>query len=221
MSLTTPIPDGSKLGSTADANSDHAQWVTGRGLTGVKQFGTYYNMRGQRYLTTTDYKTFNQNTAAAMAACRNPTGSGKWVFFDVLEFGAVGAVGRFTRYGGGTFSVTSNASMKPVYKTDGTAMGSATEGALEVYTPDAPGYSASGGAVRKVAPMGDARPYFVFAYGSAILRPGQHVYWVTNETPGGGSGTYDAYINFEWVAIDETEAAAMVAAAQAMPSVLG
>ena len=145
-----------------------------------------------------------------------------WVFIDHLEFGAVGADSRFSRYGGVT--INSRGTAATVGNTGGfTQVSTVTNAATETLSAQVKVYPAGqfsvtvpgGTTPRKVAPMKSYETYFLEVNGTIILRPGTNVYWTTNEVPGGGSGTDDAFINFEWVEIDATLAAQIVAAMQA------
>lgn len=237
--LETPFPLGTEFGSALNAAGEHAQhvlpgWTNDAGiwipqsmanpspvqiarLIGTAEFGTFYNFRGQRFITTTGYQTFALNVAALMAAFINPSDSGKWVFFDVLEFGAIGATSRFSRLGSASYSGLG--SSEAVGNTLGATQtpGSPQEAKAKLYKAGA--FTPTGGVIRKVAPMKDAEPYFVHARGSGVLQPGQGVHWTTVEPPGGGSGSYDAYINFEWVEIPSAQAQAIVTAYQALTGV--
>jgi hypothetical protein len=174
-----------------------------------REWGTFFSLRGQRFSATTGYVTVNLNGTSPIAALRNPSDSGVWMFFDELEFGAVGATGRFSRLGGGTLSNVSNPQTW-------TPTGGGSEVAKsQLYV--APNYTVTGASVRRVAAMGDARPYWLYSKGRGIVRPGGVVNWATTEAPGGGTGTYEVYINFEVVEIPTADATALAAAMASTP----
>jgi len=195
-------------------------------------FGMTYNLVGKRFIGTTEYTPQSGSHPSQMALIQNPANSGVWVFFDKLEFGAIGATSLFTRYGGGVATVTG--APQPVGKTDGTAVEEG-EGLLRIYRPERYNVTKSG-VPRKVAPMKDASPYFATPEGAMIMRPGQQAYWLAvaaiptpepvpvpapTPTPTPiptpkppkklDEGGYVAYINFEWVELDSVEAEAMAA----------
>jgi hypothetical protein len=223
MTLTTPFTSGTKFKSRVESG-EHVQSVDVdriRDLIGTREFGACHALRGQRYITTTGYMSFNLNAATAMALAENPAASGKYVFLDLIEFGTVGADSRFSRFG--SVTINSRGTAAVVGNTGGfTQVASVTNpqteaeiAAFKVYptgqfTATVPG----GVTARKVAPMKSYEPYFVESRGTTILRPGANVYWATSEPPGGGSGAYEAYINFEWVELPEADALALISSMQ-------
>lgn len=184
-----------------------AQKYGSDGLSAAREFGAHYNLKAQRFIATTGYVVCNVNAIVPIALMQNPTGSGKWMLFDQSEFGSDVDV-RFSRYGGGTAGSLGTA--RPVGQTDG---GSSATSVAKLYIGGSSGAQyaiTAAGTLRKVATMKAYHTYQLLNMaGKAILRPGQQLYWDTEENPGGG-GTYKVFIDFEWVEIDEAAASALV-----------
>lgn len=182
------------------------------GLLPTREWGAFYNLRGQRFIATTGYVICNVNAAVPMALLQNPTGSGKWMFIDQSEFGS-DTDALFSRFGGGTAGSLGTA--RPVGDTSG---GSGTSIA-KLYIGGSTGAQyaiTAAGTLRKVATMQNHQTYQLLNMaGKAIVRPGQQIYWETSENSVGVGSTYRVFIDLEWVEIAEAEALAMVTAAQA------
>lgn len=207
------------MGRRAQYNLDRGYFPNG--LLPVRQWGAFYNLRGQRFIATTGYVTVNRNVAnVPIAALRNPSGSGKWIFIDQAEFGA-DADCRFSRYGGGTLTLSGtpikgDTATANIGKTDGSSGASGSIAELYVGGASGAAFSVSvAGTLRKVAVMRAYQQYQLpKVEGTLILRPGQHSYWLTDEDVGGSNVPYKTLINFEYVEIDATVAADMVTAMQ-------
>lgn len=181
----------------------------------VRQWNQFYNIRGQRHIATTGYIQQTLNTSGELIALlQNPTGSGQVMMIDKAEFGATVDC-RFSRFGGGTASLIGSPTARPIGRTDG---GTSTS-PMKIYTAgnSSPQFSISvAGTLRKVAGMSAYRSYVLGdVTGTLALQPGQQSYWVMDEIPGGGSGNFFTYINFEWVDIPTATWTDLVAALQA------
>jgi len=178
----------------------------------------FYNIRGQRYISTTGLiqQTLNV-TGEALALLINPIGSGQVFMFDKAEFGSTSNC-RFSMYGGGTTPLIGTPTARPIGRTDG---GTSTS-VMELYIGGnvSPQFSVSGGGfvagtLRKVSAMLSYYTYQLLKMdGTIVLQPGQQVYWVVDETPGGGAGDFYTFIDFEWVEIPIANWTAMVTALQ-------
>lgn len=181
----------------------------------VRSMSRFYNIRGQRYLNTTGYVTQTANTAGELIAMfRNPSGSGQYVVFDKAEFGST-ADTRFSRFGGGTVALIGTPTARPIGRTDG----GASTSVMELYTAGktSPQFSVSvEGTLRKVATMQAYQQYQLLEMdGTAVVQPGQVIYWRVDEPAGGGGTDYHTLIDLEWVEIPTATWTAMVTALQA------
>lgn len=203
-----------QVGSSIPAGSNTIGKIDSRTLLNVRSWSQFHSLRSQRFIATTGYVPGNQNTATALALLKNPSGSGKVILLDQAEFGS-SLDSRFSRYGGGTSTITGT--KQPVGASDG----SSATAIAELYRGGSSGAqysSATGGTLRKVATMRAYQTYSILQiHGTAVLRPGTQAYWVMDEPAGGGNGTYDAFIDFEWVEMDETDFTALETAMAAMP----
>ena len=190
----------------------------------VRAISRFYNIRGQRYIASTDYVPLSLNTSnQVLALFQNPAGSGQVVLFEKAEFGSTTNT-TFTRFGGGTTPLVGTPTAKSIGRTDGGTSSST----MKLYTGGNGAANARGttvaaqfsvsvaGTVRKVAVMQAYEQYKLPEIdGTLVLQPGQQSYWVVDEVPGGGSGTFNGLIDFEWVEIPTANWAAMVTALQA------
>jgi hypothetical protein len=185
------------------------------GFFPMRDWSQFYNIRGQRFIATTGYVTNTLNaTGEFIALLQNPSDSGKVLVLDKAEFGATVNT-RFSRFGGGTAVVANGATPRIVGRTDGVT--APTTPTMKLYTggtPAASQFSVSApGNLRKVAAMSAYRAYQLNDIrGTTVLNPGQQSYWQVDEASGGGSGTYQTYIDFEWVEFTTAQWAAIVAA---------
>lgn len=203
-----------QFSNSIPAGSNTIGKIDQRTLLNVRSWSQFYNLRSQRFIATTGYVPGNQNAGTPLALLRNPSGSGKVMLLDQAEFGS-SLDSRFSRYGGGTATITGT--KQPV----GAGDGSSATAIAELYRGGSSGAqysSATGGTLRKVATMRAYQTYQILQIGgTAILRPGQQSYWVMDEPAGGGNGTYDAFIDFEWVEMAEADFTALETAMAAMP----
>lgn len=181
----------------------------------VRSVSRFYNIRGQRYIATTGYVTNTQNVAGELVALlQNPAGSGQVFLLDKAEFGATVDT-TFSRYGGGTVALVGTPTARPIGRTDG---GTSTS-PMKLYLGGTSGAQftvSAEGTLRKVATMKAYDGYqLTDVDGTTVLQPGQQAYWRVDEQPGGGSGTFKTYIDFEWVEIPLANWTAMVAGLQA------
>lgn len=183
----------------------------------VRSWGQFYNLRGQRHIATTGYIQQTANTSEPLALFKNVS-TDMVVLFDKIEFGSTYDV-RFSRYAGGTTPLVGTPTKRPIGRTDG---GTSTSTA-EIYTggPAASsqfltsGGTYAPGTLRKVAVMQAYESYMLDLGGTSVLRPGSQAYWMTDEATGGVGGTYNTYIDFEWVEVPLANFNAAVAALQA------
>jgi hypothetical protein len=190
----------------------------------VRQMSRFYNIRGQRYLTTTDYVPLTGNlNNQLLAVFQNPADSAQVVFFDKAEFAAT-VNATFTRFGGGTAVLIGTPTARPIGRSDGGASSSV----MKLYTggngtANTRGTTVSAqfsvsvaGTVRKVAVMQAYQQYQLNEIdGTIILQPGQQAYWVVDESPGGSASTFNALIDFEWIEMPLATYNNMVIALQA------
>lgn len=195
-----------------------------------RSWGQWYNIRGQRFIATTDYVVLSGNTNSQLLACliNHDTGNAATntvLVLDKAEFGSAYQT-TFSRFGTTEANITlvAGQTQKPVGRSDG---GAATSN-IRIYTAgngtanvrgtngtaqfSIPG--GSPGTLRKVAMMNAYSAYMLSDITTA-LQPGQAAYWSVDEPAGGVSGNFNAYIDFEWVEIPKNTWDAMATELQA------
>lgn len=219
MPVSTPFPAGTKFASTLNLNNENEQHIRAPSLLNTREWGTFWSLRGRRFLTTTGYVPMTINSVQPVALLENPVGSGVVFLFDLVEFGSFGINTRFSRFPVPSSGIATRGTARNIGSTGGfTQVATVTNPLTETLTSQfklyiggtSPQFTLNGGQpveanLRKVAPMMNSAPYFVEAHGGSHLRPGNALYWRADEPAGGGGGSYEAYINFEYVEVTQAE----------------